>query len=138
MDIGRKVDTTYSWGNAESVYVEIGGEPVVRRLADEFYDTIEETSPELQAMLPDDTTDTRVKLFEFLSGWMGGPPLFHERRGHPALRMRHAPFAIAAHEAAEWVRCMNEAIAKTGIEAQPAEFLGRELARVAVHLRNRA
>jgi hemoglobin len=109
----------------------------VRGLAWAFYDVVEQTSPVLRAMLPRDTTVSREKLYEFLSGWMGGPPLYWERRGHPALRMRHAPFAIDEFAAAEWVRCMREALERQSVEGDLRGFLERELGRVAVQLRNR-
>lgn len=106
-------------------------------LARAFYDVVEETSPVLVAMLPDDTEESRQKLFEFLSGWMGGPALYWERRGHPALRMRHAPFQIGEFEAREWARCMDEAIDRVGIDGVLRQFLSGELTRVAHNLQNR-
>src|SRR5690606_30064062 len=90
------------WGDAATVYEAIGGDAAVRRLADAFYDIVEEEAPLLQAMLPANTSISRQKLYEFLSGWMGGPHLYWERRGHPALRMRHAPFPIDDGAATEW------------------------------------
>jgi hemoglobin len=138
MEIGHKPAGEHPWGDAESVYVEIGGDPAVRELTEVFYDIVAETSPVLTAMLPDDTSDTRQKLYEFLSGWMGGPPLFYERRGHPALRMRHARFTIGELEASEWTRCMEAAIARVVSKPALASFLSRQLTSAALHLRNRA
>jgi hemoglobin len=126
----------YPWGEAATPYEEVGGDAAVRALADAFYDEVEATAPALRAMLPDDTSGSRQKLYEFLSGWMGGPPLFWERRGHPALRMRHAPFVIGAHEASEWGRCMTTAIEKVGMPEQAGRFLATELGRAAEQLRN--
>lgn len=125
------------WGDAATVYEEIGGDATVRRLADAFYDTVEAEAPLLRAMLPANTSVSRQKLYEFLSGWMGGPPLYWERRGHPALRMRHAPFPIDDGAAREWGECMHTALAKCQIPDPARSWLDQELSRVAWMLRNR-
>lgn len=106
-------------------------------LVNAFYDIVEESSPVLTSMLPADTSVSRQKLFEFLSGWMGGPQLYWERRGHPRLRLRHAPFAIDEFAAGEWARCMDEALVRAGVEGQIETFLATELRSVTVGLRNR-
>jgi hemoglobin len=97
-----QIQRSSPWGDAPNVYEAIGGDEMVRRIADTFYDIIEAESPTIQAMLPANTRVSRQKLYEFLSGWMGGPQLYWERRGHPALRMRHAPFPIDQKAAEEW------------------------------------
>lgn len=130
MQIGRG----RPWGNAATVYEEIGGEETIRRLAETFYDTVEAESPAIRAMLPSDTRVSRQKLFEFLSGWMGGPPLYWERRGHPALRMRHAPFPIDRVVAQDWADCMRIALTRCGIPEPARSWLGEELGRVATML----
>ncbi len=86
MQIGRG----RPWGTARTVYEEIGGDETVRCVADMFYDVVEKESPTIQAMLPANTRVSRQKLYEFLSGWMGGPHLYWERPpGSP-----HAPRAF--------------------------------------------
>ncbi len=137
MEIQPQPQARRPWGDASTPYEEIGGEERVRALAEAFYDVIEDESPVLRAMLPRDTTGSRQKLFEFLSGWMGGPPLYWERRGHPRLRMRHAPFAIGAGEAMEWARCMEVAIDRLGLAGDLRSFLATELTRAALQLQNR-
>ena len=136
MNIHPRPETANPWGDADTPYEEIGGDEGVKRLAWRFYDIIEETSPVLTGMLPADTSVSRQKLYEFLSGWTGGPPLYWQRRGHPALRMRHAPFPIDAHAADEWARCMREAIRAEVDTPAAAAFLERELGRAAGQLRN--
>lgn len=126
------------WGESATVYEEVGGDTVVRRIADAFYDIVEEGAPQLRAMLPADTAVSRQKLYEFLSGWMGGPHLYWERRGHPALRMRHARFPIDDRAAAEWSRCMGAALTRSGVPEPARSWLEGELSRAAVMLRNRA
>ena len=92
---------THPWGDAATPYDELGGEATLRRLVDRFYDRIDADSPRLRAMHPEDDRNSRRNLFEFLSGWMGGPDLYTERKDHPHLRMRHLPFSIGEEEAAE-------------------------------------
>ena len=87
-----------------TIYDVLGGEEGVRRLADTFYDRMEtlEEAAEIRAMHPDDLSESRQKFFDFLSGWLGGPPLYMQRRGHPMLRRRHFPFPIDASASAQW------------------------------------
>lgn len=133
---GPPVPSAHAWGDAETPYVEAGGEPVVKNLVEDFYDIIEAESPVLRSMLPSNTANSRLKLFEFLSGWMGGPQLYWERRGHPRLRMRHFPFAIGDEEAREWMRCMVKAIDQNDLVGPIRGFLITKLTESALHLRN--
>lgn len=110
----------YDAGMTESntLYNIIGGESRVRELVDRFYDLME-LEPEfagIRAMHPTPLDSSRDKLFMFLSGWMGGPDLFVERYGHPRLRARHLPFAIASSERDQWLRAMAWAMEDIGIE----------------------
>ena len=127
----------HPWGVAATPYEEIGGDAAVRSLVETFYDIVEEESPVLRAMLPNNTSTSRQKLYEFLSGWLGGPQLYMERRGHPRLRLRHMPFDIGSSEAEEWMRCMMKAVAGIGAGAQLTAYLEAELGRTALAMRNR-
>lgn len=121
----------------ESLYDLMGGDEAVRALAEAFYDIIERESPVLRAMLPSDTTGSRRKLYQFLSGWTGGPPLYWEEHGHPRLRMRHAPFPIDEAAAEEWARVMGEAIDAVPMPDRAADFLEQQLSTAAMTLINR-
>ncbi len=125
------------WGEAETPYEEIGGDTTVRAISEMFYDIIERDSPVLRAMLPENTTGSRRKLYQFLSGWTGGPPLYWEEHGHPRLRMRHAPFQIDDPAAREWARVMSEAIDAVEMPERAADFLQRQLSAAALTLVNR-
>ena len=87
-------------------------------------------------MLPANTSGSRTKLFEYMSGWLGGPPLYEEKHGHPRLRMRHMPFAIGTEEAADWMRCMREAFERTQIDEPLRSFLDSKLDPLAEHMIN--
>ena len=72
----------------------------------------------------------------YLTGWLGGPPLYEMKWGHPRLRMRHMPFRIGEYEAAEWVRCMKLALDDIGVQGQLNVFLAERLSQLADHMRN--
>jgi hemoglobin len=137
MDPTPAPETAHPWGDSATPFSEMGGLDEVRLLVEEFYDIIEEESPSLRDMLPRNTSGSRLKLFEFLSGWLGGPQLYQEKRGHPRLRMRHFPFSIGDEEAAEWMRCMDKAMARRDLPEQLTTFLRDRLTETALHLRNR-
>ena len=127
----------YPWGSKATPYEEIGGDAGVRALVETFYDIVEAQSPVLRAMLPADMSGSRQKLYEFLSGWMGGPQLYFERRGHPRLRLRHMPFPIDSHAAEEWARCMSQALGVVDAPHGIRTYLERELGNTAHGLRNK-
>jgi hemoglobin len=121
-------------------YQRIGGEAKIRALVDRFYELMD-TLPEaygIRKMHTEDLKDINEKLFQFLSGWMGGPQLYVEQHGHPMLRRRHLPFPIGDTERDQWMLCMNQALE----DVVEDEVLRRELsdafAKVADHMRNRA
>lgn len=109
----------------------------VRRLVDAFYDVIEAESPTLRAMLPATTSGSRQKFYEYLSGWLGGPPLYTEKRGHPRLRMRHQPFPIGPAEADEWMRCFRLAMERESVHEPIRSFLDEKMQPLASHMVNR-
>jgi hemoglobin len=93
-------------------YDILGGEPAVRALVERFYDLME-LDPEfarLRAVHGSTLESARERLFLFLSGWLGGPPLYTDRFGHPMLRARHLPFAIGDLERDQWMACMVRAM----------------------------
>lgn len=101
-----------------SAYELIGGAEKLRELVDRFYDLMD-LEPEfvgIRAMHPTPMDSSRDKLFWFLSGWTGGPDLFVERLGHPRLRARHLPYAIASDERDQWLRCMAWAMQDLGFD----------------------
>jgi hemoglobin len=124
--------------SAPSPFDRIGGASGVRRLVDRFYDLMS-SLPEAAHVLrmhPPDLTSSREKLYEFLCGWLGGPPLYVEKRGHPRLRMRHLPFPIddAARDA--WLLCMERALDENVADTLLKSMLRGAFGRMADHLRN--
>jgi hemoglobin len=125
------------WGEKGTPYEQLGGDRATRALVDAFYDVIDAESPTLRGMLPANMAGSRQKLYEYLSGWLGGPPLYTDKRGHPRLRMRHIGFPIGEAEAAEWMRCMGKALDEQGVDGLLREFLEEKLAPLAQHMVNR-
>ncbi len=122
-----------------SPYARMGGEQAVRRLVDRFYDLMD-SLPEargIRALHPADLSGSRDKLFKFLSGWLGGPALYIEEYGHPRLRMRHLPFAIAEAERDAWMSCMRQTLAEMEMDDFLREQLLQSLSNTADHMRNR-
>lgn len=120
-------------------YDLLGGETAVRKLIDRFYDLMDET-PEyyvVRKLHPADLSGSREKLFMFLSGWLGGPPLYVEKHGHPMLRARHLPFSIGTAERDGWMACMKQAMEETGVDAGMREWLLNSLFGTADWMRNK-
>nr|WP_223186659.1 globin [Streptomyces sp. CBMA29] len=94
----------------------VGGEETFRRLVHVFYQGVA-GDPELRAMYPEEDlgpAEDRLRLF--LMQYWGGPRTYSDERGHPRLRMRHAPFEVnkAAHDA--WLRHMRVAVDELALE----------------------
>jgi hemoglobin len=122
-----------------TAFSRIGGEPAVRRLVRRFYELMD-TLPEAYAIRKlhqADLSSAEEKLFMFLCGWLGGPQLYAEKFGHPRLRARHLPFAIASEEAGQWMLCMREAMAEVIDDADLRAALDKALNDLAYHMRNR-
>ena len=119
-------------------YERLGGAEGVRRLVDHFYahmDTLPEART-IRAMHARDLSGARDKLFDFLSGWLGGPPLYWQKHGHPRLRARHLPFPIDVEAAAAWMRCMHLALVEVVEDPALRDGLATSFAQVANHMRN--
>lgn len=122
-----------------SYYERIGGEEKVRQLVDRFYDLMHEKpdAHDVRQMHAKSLKASREKLFEFLSGWMGGPNLYIEKRGHPRLRMRHMPFSIGTDARDQWLMCMDQALDEVVEDEGVREELRDSFVRIADHMRNR-
>ena len=122
-----------------SLYELLGGETGVRKLVDRFYDLMD-SAPEaaqIRSIHPKSLKQSREKLFMFLTGWSGGPQLYIESRGHPALRMRHAPFSIGETESDQWEWCMHKALDELEIDVAVRDYLKDHFSGATKFLRNR-
>jgi len=92
-----------------SVYDAVGGQPFFDALVDRFYAGVAD-DPVLRPMYPDDLSESRRTLAGFLAQYWGGPPDYSTERGHPRLRMRHAPFTIDQAARDHWHAHMRAAV----------------------------
>ena len=121
-----------------SHYQRLGGEAGLKQLTRRFYEIMDEL-PETYALRkihPEDLSGSAEKLFEFLSGWMGGPQLFIEKYGHPMLRRRHLPFHIDSSARDQWMLSMKLALEDTVADVPLRCELYDALHKVADHMRN--
>jgi hemoglobin len=93
----------------ESLFDQVGGETFFVELVDAFYAVVE-TDETLRPMYPDDLTDSRRHLTLFLIQYWGGPRTYQDERGHPRLRMRHAPFRVTKSARDAWLSAMGTAL----------------------------
>lgn len=122
-----------------SHYERIGGAEKVRALVKRFYEIMDEL-PEaygIRKLHPASLRGSEEKLYEFLSGWMGGPQLYVEKYGHPLLRQRHLPFPIADSERDQWMHCMKQALQEVVEDEKLRAELTAAFLKVADHMRNR-
>ena len=120
-------------------YALLGGDAAVRALVDRFYDLmdLEPQYAAIRRLHGADLAHAREKLYLFLSGWLGGPPLYVEKYGHPMLRARHLPFPIGIAERDAWLACMLQAMEDTGVEETLRMALLKAFYGTADWMRNR-
>ncbi|KQT89481.1 globin [Marmoricola sp. Leaf446] len=91
-------------------YDEIGGSPTIRTIVHRFYAGVAQDEV-LRPMYPEaDLGPAEDRFASFLEQYWGGPTTYSERRGHPRLRMRHAPFAVTPTAAQHWLRHFRDAL----------------------------
>jgi hemoglobin len=114
------------------------GEDGFARLVAAFYRRIP-TDPILGPMYPPhDLEGAERRLRDFLVGRFGGPPRYMEQRGHPRLRMRHAPFPIDPAARDRWIALMSEAFEEARLPAEAERLLRMFFEDVATMMINRA
>jgi len=121
--------------NSSITPYEAIGEQRLSQLVDSFYDKVSK-HPLLKPIFPEDLTETARKQKQFLTQYLGGPPLYTEEHGHPMLRARHLPFPITPSRAKAWLSCMAEAMDEVGLEGEIREFFYSRLVLTAQHMIN--
>jgi len=121
-----------------SLFDAAGGMPFFESLVDRFYDGVA-SDPQLLAVYPepDDLSGARHRLTLFLAQYWGGPRTYDDERGHPRLRMRHAPFAIDVAARDRWLSLMRAALAAEAPPTEVAVELDAYLEMAADAMRNR-
>jgi hemoglobin len=124
---------------ATTPFGQLGGEAGVRGLVDRFYDLmdLEPAYAGIRRLHPPTLDGSRDKLFWFLCGWLGGPNHYIDRFGHPMLRARHLPYAIASSERDQWMACMIQAMEETAVDPALAGKLAESFFGTADWMRNK-
>ncbi|PZS28595.1 MAG: globin [Pseudonocardiales bacterium] len=127
-------DPTYA--SADTFFAAVGGEETFRRLVDAFYAGVA-ADPVLRALYPeDDLGPAAERLRMFLIQYWGGPSTYSQQRGHPRLRMRHAPFAIGSAQRDAWLGHMRAALDSIALPPEQDKPLWEYLSNAAESMRN--
>ncbi|MDF0535376.1 group II truncated hemoglobin [Shewanella sp. A32] len=134
--LGR--ETTDRDPTQSNAYDLIGGDNTIRAIAKHFYQEMQrrEDTQQLLAIHPNPLSQSEQKLYEFLSGWLGGPQLFQQKYGNPMLRARHMNFAIDDNMRDQWLRCMKIALEKSVQKPEHRQVIYQAIAQLADHMRN--
>jgi hemoglobin len=104
-------------------YEEIGGMETIRTIVAKFYEGVA-TDELMRPMYPEeDLGPAQERLTLFLAQYWGGPTTYSEQRGHPRLRMRHAPFEVTPEARDRWLQHFREGLDAAGLTPeQDAQF----------------
>ena len=120
-----------------SFYDRVGGEQTFRDLVDGFYQGVA-GDPPLRALYPEeDLGPAADRLRLFLEQYWGGPKTYQETRGHPRVRMRHAPFDVTPEQRDRWLTHMLAAVDTLDLPAPEDAELRAYLVRAAQFMINR-
>ena len=119
----------------EEVYQQLG-EVGIQEMVAAFYKRVQKDDVLGPMYPPDDWEGSEKRLRDFLIFRFGGPDTYIQERGHPRLRMRHAPFAIGTAQRDRWLELMGAAMDETGVEGSIRESLDAFFAQVADFMRN--
>jgi hemoglobin len=119
-------------------YELLGGEAKIRELASAFYDAMDQLpeAADIRKMHGENLDSIKEKLFQFLSGWMGGPPLYFQEHGTICLTSPHKPYAINADHRDQWLLCMDKALEKIGASEEVKTMLKEPMYQLADIVRN--
>jgi hemoglobin len=108
---------------AQTFYEEIGGFETFRRIVAKFYEGVAGDEV-LRPLYPDeDLGPAEERFLHFLVQYWGGPTTYSDQRGHPRLRMRHAPFPVDSKARDHWLGHFRAALDSVGLTPeQDAQF----------------
>jgi hemoglobin len=130
------MDVMTSPSPPSTFYDAVGGRDFFVALVKRFYEGVA-TDPELRALYPEsDLRPAEERLRMFLEQYWGGPTTYSQQRGHPRLRMRHAPFAVTPAQRDRWLTHMRAAIATLDLSPEYAHELWSYLERAAYSMVN--
>ncbi len=119
-----------------TMFERLGGHETFERLVHAFYVGVA-GDPALRALYPDeDLAAAERRLRMFLEQYWGGPTTYSAERGHPRLRMRHAPYAVTPEQRDRWLRHMLAAVDSLGLDRELEATLVDYVVRAAYMLVN--
>ncbi len=102
----------------QTFYDAVGGHHTFVALVKRFYEGVRDDPP-LRALYPEqDLGPGEIRFRMFLEQYWGGPTTYSDRRGHPRLRMRHAPFAVTPTAKEHWLRHFRDALDKAELTTE--------------------
>ena len=118
-------------------YEQVGGRESFQRLVSNFYAEVEKDQL-LRSMYPEDLSESKRHFELFLVQYWGGPKDYSEERGHPRLRMRHAPFRITRAARDAWLAAMSTALERerAGLSEEQFDELSGYFDMAAHQMRN--
>lgn len=121
-----------------TIYEQLGGADAVRRLVHRFYELMDELPEawDVRKLHPESLDGSEEKLYKYLSGWFGGPPLYVQENGHPRLRRRHLPWSIGPRERDQWLMCMHQALNEQLDDNALRSAIGQAFDEMATHMIN--
>ena len=122
-------------GKGKTVYDRVGGSEWFYQLLEFFYEDVIRRD-EIRGLYPDDLTDSKKNTADFLIQYWGGPSSYSERRGHPRLRMRHAPYAIGEYQKESWLASMRFALDQMQPAKEINEAMTEYFLMAADHMKN--
>ena len=111
------------------------GEEKIATLVDRFYDLVF-ANPQISHLFKTDKELIKEKQRLFLTQFLGGPPLYSQRYGHPQLRARHMPHPIGQEDAVAWLSCMAKAIGTLDAEESLKDELFKRFVPTAMFMVN--
>jgi hemoglobin len=113
------------------------GDDGFHRLVAAFYRRVPDDDI-LRPMYPQaDFAGAEERLRDFLIQRFGGPSHYSDKRGHPRLRMRHAPFTIDQRGRDRWIELMESALAEANLPEQAIPALRKFFHEAATFMINR-
>jgi hemoglobin len=111
------------------------GPAKLRAIIQAFYPLVRQ-EPLIADLFPEDLSETMNKQEAFMTGFLGGPPLYHRYYGPPMLRARHLKFPITPERARAWFACFADAVNTVALEPEVRDELLQAVARMAAHMVN--
>jgi hemoglobin len=117
-------------------YDAVGGEPTFRAIVARFFEQVPADEVLSQVYPLDDLDGAEERLRLFLMQYWGGPTTYSDARGHPRLRMRHAPFSIGVRERDAWLAAMRVAVDEAPLAEDHRAQLWSYFESTATHMIN--